>query len=50
MAGETREIALLANKPGESETAVAVRFPITVRGKLEWGKSGSMPINQRFAP
>ncbi|MDQ0570889.1 hypothetical protein QFZ42_002723 [Variovorax paradoxus] len=50
MAGETRDIALLANKPGESETPVAVRFPITISGKLEWGKSGSLPINQRFAP
>lgn len=50
MAGETRDIALVANKPGDTETAVAVRFPITITGKLEWGKNGSMPINQRFAP
>ena len=48
--GETREIALAANKPGDTETTVAVRFPMTVTGKLEWGKSGSLPINQRFAP
>jgi hypothetical protein len=48
MAGETRDIALVANKPGDTETAVAVRFPITVTGKLEWGKNGSLPINQRF--
>ncbi|MDH6590517.1 hypothetical protein M2165_000406 [Variovorax sp. TBS-050B] len=48
--GETREIALLANKPGDTETSVAVRFPITIKGKLEWGRSGSMPIDQRFAP
>ncbi|CAN7672117.1 MULTISPECIES: hypothetical protein [unclassified Variovorax] len=50
MAGETRDIALVANKPGDTETAVAVRFPITITGKLEWGKNGSMPIHQRFAP
>jgi len=48
MAGETRDIALVANKPGDTETAVAVRFPITVTGKLEWGKNGSLPIHQRF--
>jgi hypothetical protein len=50
MPGETRDIALAANKPGDTETTVAVRFPITIAGKLEWGKSGSLPINQRFAP
>lgn len=49
MAGETRDIALVANKPGDPDTAVAVRFPITVTGKLEWGRSGSLPIDQRFA-
>jgi hypothetical protein len=49
MAGETRDIPLLASKPGDTETAVAVQFPITISGKLEWGKSGSMPVSQRFA-
>jgi len=49
MAGETREIPLLATKPGDTETIVAIRFPIAIGGKLEWGKNGSMPINQRFA-
>lgn len=46
--GETRDIALVANKSGDPDTAVAVRFPITVRGSLEWGKNGSLPIDQRF--
>ena len=50
LAGETRDIALVANKPGDTENTVAVRFPITIAGKLEWGKSGSLPINQRFSP
>jgi len=50
MPGETREIALVANKPGDTDNTVTVRFPITISGKLEWGKSGSLPINQRFAP
>lgn len=49
LAGETRDIALLATRPGDTETAVDVRFPLTVSGTLEWGKSGSMPIDQRFA-
>jgi len=50
MPGETRDIALIATRPGDTETAVAVRFPITVRGRLEWGRNGSMPIDQQFAP
>ncbi|MDM0000104.1 hypothetical protein QTI24_15910 [Variovorax sp. J22P240] len=49
MPGETRDIALSATKPGDVETAIAVRFPITISGKLEWGKNGSMPIDQRFS-
>ncbi|MBT2320913.1 hypothetical protein J7E62_00895 [Variovorax paradoxus] len=48
MAGEMRDIALLATKPGDTETAVAIRFPITISGKLEWGRNGSLPIQQRF--
>lgn len=49
LAGETRDITLLATRPGDTETSVAVKFPLTVDGKLEWGKNGSMPIDQRFA-
>lgn len=49
MAGETRDIALTATKPGDTDTAVAVRFPVTVTGSLEWGKSGSFKVNERFA-
>ena len=48
--GETRDIALSATRPGNADTAVAVSFPVTVRGKLEWGDSGSTDIDQRFAP
>jgi hypothetical protein len=50
MAGETREIALVATKPGDIETAVAIRYPLAVSGKLEWGRKGSMAVEQRFAP
>ena len=49
LAGETRDIALVATRPGDTDTPVAIRFPITITGKLEWGKSGSIPIDQRFA-
>lgn len=50
MAGETREIALVATRPGDTGTAVAIRYPLTVSGKLEWGRKGSTAIEQRFAP
>lgn len=48
--GETRNIALSATRPGNADAQVQVRFPVTVRGKLEWGESGSSTIEQRFAP
>lgn len=48
--GETRDIALVATRPGDPDTASPVRFPITIRGQLEWGKNGSLPIDLRFAP
>jgi hypothetical protein len=50
MAGETREIALVATKPGDTDTSVAIRYPLNVSGKLEWGRKGSMAVEQRFAP
>ena len=50
MPGETRDVALVATRPGDTETAVAIRYPLTVSGKLEWGRKGSMPVEQRFAP
>ncbi len=48
--GETRTIALTATRPGDPDTAVQVRFPVTVRGKLEWGNGQTQNIEQRFAP
>jgi hypothetical protein len=48
--GETRAIPLNATRPGDTETEVVVRFPVTVRGKLEWGKGRSQSLDQRFAP
>jgi hypothetical protein len=46
--GETREIALIATKPGDADAAVTVNFPLTITGKVEWGRTGSTPIDQRF--
>ena len=50
LAGETRPIALAATRPGDPETAVDVKFPIIVTGKIEWGSGKSQNIEQRFAP
>ena len=50
LAGETRAIALNATRPGDQDTAVQVRFPVTISGKLEWGKDQMQSIEQRFAP
>lgn len=48
--GETRGIVLNATRPGDQDTEVAVKFPVTVRGKLEWGKGQTQTLDQRFAP
>lgn len=48
--GETRTIPLSATRPGDQDTAAQIRFPVTVRGKLEWGKGQTQSIEQRFAP
>lgn len=46
--GETRSIPLQASAPGATQPTL--RFPLMVRGKLEWGKGRSTPLEQRFAP
>ena len=46
--GETRAIALTATRPGDTDTQVAPRLPVTLSGTLEWGRSGSLRIEQRF--
>lgn len=48
--GETRGIALGATRPGDPDSAAAIRFPVTVRGKLEWGKGKTQNIEQLFTP
>jgi len=48
--GETRAIFLNATRPGDPDSAAKIRFPVTVRGKLEWGKGKTQSIEQHFAP
>lgn len=48
--GETRAVPLNATRPGDTDTETPVQFPVTVRGKLEWGKGKSQNLDQRFAP
>lgn len=47
--GGTANIALIATRPGDPDTAVQVQFPLTVKGKLEWGNNQSQLIEQRFS-
>lgn len=46
--GETRAVAINA-VVDDGKPAPEVRFPLTVKGKLEWGKN-SLPLDVRFAP
>jgi len=48
--GETRSVTLNATRPGDTETEVPVQFPVTIRGKLEWGKGRVQELDQRFLP
>lgn len=48
--GESRTVTLNATRPGDQETEAQVQFPVTVRGKLEWGKDQTYNLDQRFAP
>jgi hypothetical protein len=48
--GESRDIPLTASRPGDPDTPVSARFPLTVRGKLESGSDQSQSMEQRFTP
>ena len=48
--GETRTLELVATVAGNTSTTVVPQYPVTVKGKLEWGNGQSMPLEQRFAP
>jgi hypothetical protein len=45
--GETRTLELAARREGD--TPIKIAYPITIRGKLEWGDQ-TAPFEQRFAP
>ena len=46
--GETRTIPLNATRQGDADSPVSLTFPVTVKGKLEWGKKQSQDFEQRF--
>jgi P pilus assembly chaperone PapD len=46
--GETRAIPLNASRQGDADSPVSITFPVTVKGKLEWGKKQSQDFEQRF--
>jgi hypothetical protein len=50
MPGESRDIPLTASRPGDPDTPVTARFPVTVRGNLESGSDQSQAMEQRFPP
>jgi hypothetical protein len=50
MPGESRDIPLTASRPGDPDTPVSARFPLTVRGNLESGSDQSQAMEQRFTP
>lgn len=47
--GETRAVALKFAKQGDPNATVQVAFPVSVKGKLEWGKGRSTELDQRFS-
>ena len=47
--GETRAVPLNASRQGDPDAPVTLAFPVTVKGKLEWGKKQSQHFEQRFA-
>ncbi|RYF38444.1 MAG: hypothetical protein EOO25_17150 [Comamonadaceae bacterium] len=47
--GETRSIALSLTKRGDTATPLQAQFPLTIKGKLEWGKGRSTELDQRFS-
>ena len=49
LAGETRQVALIASLKSDPESTQQPKFPITLRGKIEWGKNQSRDIEQLFS-
>lgn len=49
LAGETRYVALVASLKSDPDSEQQPKFPITIRGKIEWGKDQSQDIELPFA-
>jgi hypothetical protein len=49
LAGETRYVTLVASLKSDSESEQQPKFPMTIRGKIEWGKDQSQEIELPFA-
>lgn len=47
--GQTRTVPLTLTRRGDPNTQVRVEFPLTVKGRLEWGKGRSTELDQRIA-
>jgi hypothetical protein len=47
LVGETRSISLVPY--GDKDEVVKVAYPITIKGKLEWGDNQSTPFEQTFS-
>ena len=46
--GETRLVPLTATRAGDSETVMQAKFPVTITGKIEWGRGKTQTMEQRF--
>jgi hypothetical protein len=49
LVGETRSISLVPYSGDNKDEAVKIDYPITVKGKLEWGDRQSTPFEQTFS-
>ncbi|MEP6824552.1 MAG: hypothetical protein ABI919_07020 [Ramlibacter sp.] len=47
--GETRSIALSLTRRGDTGTPLQPEFPLTIKGKLEWGNGRTTELDQRFS-
>lgn len=50
LAGETRTIPLLPARPGDPDGQVVLRYPVSIKGRLEWGKGQTQDIDIRLGP
>jgi hypothetical protein len=46
--GETRAIPLSASRAGTPDTVVTPKYPVVIRGKLEWNNGRITNLDQRF--